>query len=316
MQISPLYIAYGLAALCVVLLVEGIYYVVVDVRGRRHDPNERLRLLSAGASREDAAVLLRRERSVKPSSLIAWFDRLVIQTGIGAKSSQVALIMLLVTVIFGCVTLLFQRDLRLAIMAGIGAGVLLPLAFLYLKRRARLRRFEQQLSDAIEMAVRGLRAGHPVQSAIGIVAREMPDPIGSEFGIAMDEMTYGLELDRALKNMQQRVGLEDLNFLVVAVTIQTQLGGNLAEVLSNLARVIRDRLRMRLKIKAASAEGRFSAIILSIMPFALFGIISFINPSYYGDVNNDPLFWPGLEFAFVLMVFGIIVMYRMVNFRV
>jgi tight adherence protein B len=316
MQISPLYIIYGLVALGALLLVEGIYILVSDLRGRRHDPNERLRLLSAGASREAAVVRLRRDRLLRTDSIFSSFESLVIQAGITAKAPQVALFMLAMGCIVGIVTLVLQRNIQLSVLAGVLAGLVLPLAVFYVKRRRRLRRFEQQFPDAIDMAVRGLRAGHPVQSAIGIVAREMPDPIGTEFGLALDEMTYGTELDRALKNMEGRVGLEDMNFLVVAVTIQTQLGGNLAEVLSNLSRVIRERLRMRLKIKSASSEGRMSAVILSVMPFCLFGIINVINPTYYSEVDKDPLFWPGIEFAFGLMVVGIFVMYRMVNFRV
>jgi tight adherence protein B len=194
--------------------------------------------------------------------------------------------------------------------------LLVPLLVFYMLRRRRVTRFEQQFPDAVDMAVRGLRAGHPVATAMSIVAKEFTDPVGTEFGIALDEMTYGLDLERALKNMEARVGMSDLNFMVVAVTIQQQLGGNLAEVLHNLARIMRERLRMKLKIKAASAEGRFSALILSLTPFVLMGIISLMNPSYYGEVDADPIFYPALEAAFVLMLFGIFVMYRMVKFRV
>jgi tight adherence protein B len=164
--------------------------------------------------------------------------------------------------------------------------------------------------------VRSLRAGHPVSTAITMVAREMRDPIATEFGLVVDEMTYGLNLDDALSNMARRVGLNDLRFLVVAVMIQMQVGGNLAEVLNSLSRVIRERATMRAKIRALSAEGRFSASLLSVLPFILIGVITLVRPTYYAGVSPDPFFWPILWVGFGLMVLGIMVMYRMVNFRV
>jgi tight adherence protein B len=173
-----------------------------------------------------------------------------------------------------------------------------------------------QLPDAIDIVVRSLRAGHPVSTSISMVAREMRDPIATEFGLVVDEMTYGLNLDVALSNLARRVGLSDLRFLVVAVMIQTQVGGNLAEILSGLSRVIRERAKMRAKIRALSAEGRFSAGLLSILPFALAGVINLLTPTFYSAVSNDPVFWPILGFGCFLMVVGVLVMYRLVNFRV
>ena len=173
-----------------------------------------------------------------------------------------------------------------------------------------------QLPDSIDIVVRSLRAGHPVPTSIAMVAREMRDPIATEFGLVVDEMTYGLNLDTALSNLARRVGLSDLRFLVVAVMIQTQVGGNLAEILNGLSRVIRERGKMRAKIRALSAEGRFSAGLLSILPFVLMGVINLIAPQFYRAVSDDEVFWPILGFGFFLMVLGIITMYRMVNFRV
>jgi len=314
---DSIYLIYGLFGLGCFLLVEGAYYLVIDLRGRKRDPNRRLRMLSSGQSRHRVMVKLRRERSfTAESGPLVWFEDLVVQSGIRTSLWRVVVTMLAFGASGLIVAFLIKSDLLVATAVALAAGLLIPLLVLYVMRRRRLRRFERQFPDAVDMVVRGLRAGHPVPAALAIVAKEMPDPIGSEFGVTLDEMTYGLELDRALKNLRGRVGLPDVNFLVVAVSIQLQLGGNLAEVLSNLARVIRERLKMKLKIKAASAEGRFSAIVLSIVPFALMGIISFMNPSYYGDVMNDPIFLPGVGAAFVLMIFGIFVMWRMVNFRV
>jgi len=311
------YLLYGLFGLGCFLLVEGVYFLVVDLRGRRRDPNRRLRMLAAGATRQAVLVSLRRERTFSNASgLLRRFEDLVIQSGINARPGRVGLMMLAFGAIGFVAAIVLGQPLVVAIGAAAGLGSIVPVLGFYMLRRRRISRFEQQFPDAIDMAVRGLRAGHPVATAMSIVAKEMPDPIGTEFGIALDEMTYGLDLERALKNMEARVGMADLNFMVVAVTIQQQLGGNLAEVLHNLARIMRERLRMKLKIKAASAEGRFSALILSLTPFVLMGIISLMNPSYYGEVQADPIFYPAFEGAFVLMLFGIFVMYRMVKFRV
>jgi tight adherence protein B len=314
---DSIYLVYGLLGLGCFLLVEGVYLLVVDVRGRRRDPNRRLRMLSAGKTRDDVMVSLRRERTfTSDTGPLVWFESLIVQSGIGAGVMRVVIVMLMLGgggLVLGW---LVRNNILSGIVAGVVAGLLLPLSFLALKRRARLRRFERQFPDAIDMMVRGLRAGHPVSAALGIVAKEMPDPIGSEIGITLDEMTYGLELDRALTNLRARVGLQDVSFLVVAVSIQSQLGGNLAEVLGNLSRVIRERLKMKLKIKAASAEGRFSAVILSIVPFGLMAILTLMNPGYYAEVMDDPMFMPGMGGAFIMMIFGIIVMWRLVNFRV
>ena len=197
-----------------------------------------------------------------------------------------------------------------------GVGVAGPLLVLILSRSRRLKEMTRQLPDAIDIVVRSLRAGHPVSTSITMVAREMRDPIATEFGLVVDEMTYGLNLDDALSNMARRVGLSDLRFLVVAVMIQMQVGGNLAEVLNSLSRVIRERATMRAKIRALSAEGRFSASLLSVLPFILVGVITLVRPTYYAGVSADPFFWPILWVGFGLMVLGIMVMYRMVNFRV
>jgi tight adherence protein B len=161
-----------------------------------------------------------------------------------------------------------------------------------------------------------MRAGHPLPTALGLVSREMPDPIGSEIGIVVDEVTYGIELEQALRNMAARTGHAELKFLVVAVNIQSKVGGNLAEILGNLSRLIRDRHRMVDKIRALSAEGRFSAALLSVLPLILAAIIHLMNPAFYGEVAADPLFAYGMGVGAVITVIGDYIMYRMVNFRI
>jgi tight adherence protein B len=183
-------------------------------------------------------------------------------------------------------------------------------------RSKRIKKFESQLPEAIDILVRSIKAGHPLPVAIAMVAREMPDPIGTEFGIAADEMTYGLDLEAAMANMRARAGQSDLSFLVVAVSIQSKTGGNLAEILTKLSAMVRARTRMRSKILSMSSEGRFSAVALSIIPLVLALIINITAPSYFDDVKTDPIFVPAIYFGLGLWLTGIFTMRRMVNFKV
>ena len=164
--------------------------------------------------------------------------------------------------------------------------------------------------------MRSLRAGHPVPVAISTVAKELPDPVGTEFGIVSDEITYGSDLESAMRDLYFRVGSEDLPLFVTAVAIQSSTGGNLGEILENLSGVIRDRFKMRRKIRALAAEGRASAIILSSLPIGIFAAIQFVSPEFYASVWHEGLTKIGLAVAGAWMGVGNFIMYRLVNFRI
>jgi tight adherence protein B len=321
MPVYLTYLFYGAIFLSVLLLVEGAFYLLSGPGTRAgSSPNRRLRMLVAGNSREEVMVQLQRERPLpsgdRARNPVEWFLLLVAQSGVRNSPRGVAITMVAIGGIGGIFLMVISRSSLVAGLGAVIAGLVVPLLVLILMRRARWKRLTAQLPDAIDIVVRSLRAGHPVSTSIGMVAREMRDPIATEFGLVVDEMTYGLNLDDAMSNMARRVGLADLRFLVVAVMIQSQVGGNLAEILNGLSRVIRERAKMRAKIRALSAEGRFSAGLLSILPFVLIGVINLVAPRFYSAVSADPMFWPILGFGFGLMVLGIIVMYRLVNFRV
>ena len=182
-------------------------------------------------------------------------------------------------------------------------------------RKRRQAKFTEQLPEALDIIVRSLRAGHPVPAAIKMAAREMGDPLGSEFGMAEDEITYGLDIEAAMRNMLERVGQEDLPLFVTSVAIQASSGGNLTEILGNLTEVIRMRAKMRRKIRALSAEGRTSAIILSSVPIFIFVVINWIAPDFYGKNWGHPWMYWGLGFAAFWMGLGNLVMRNMINFR-
>ncbi len=152
--------------------------------------------------------------------------------------------------------------------------------------------------------------------AVAAVGRNMADPIGAEFRLTGAEVTYGLDLETAMVNLSSRVGQPDLALIVLAVSIQSKTGGNLAEILSNLSRVVRERLKLRRRAQALSAEGRFSAYLLTGLPIALFLVLKFISPNYYGDVWTAPYVRPILAGSIFWMLIGDYVMYRMVRIKV
>src|SRR5262249_2929858 len=148
------------------------------------------------------------------------------------------------------------------------------------------------------------------------VSRELPDPIGSEFGLVADEVTYGVDLETAMRNLYMRVGQDDLPLFVTAVAIQGSTGGNLGEILSNLSGVIRQRVKMRRKVKALAAEGRASAIILSSLPILMFGVVQVVAPDFYGSVWQFDITKTILGMAIGWMLVGNLAMYKLVNFKI
>jgi tight adherence protein B len=183
-------------------------------------------------------------------------------------------------------------------------------------RGRRQKKFGAQFPDALDIIVRSLRAGHPVPIAISMVGREMPDPIGSEFGVVSDEITYGADLETAMRNLYARLGSDDLPLFVTAVAIQGSTGGNLGEILENLSGVIRQRFKMRRKIRALAAEGRASAMILSGLPIGMFAVIQFVAPDFYASVWQVHLTQVLLFGAAAWMLVGNLIMFKMVNFKI
>ncbi len=194
--------------------------------------------------------------------------------------------------------------------------ILLPMMVLSALQSARLNRISAQLPDALDLMARALKAGHPLSASIGTVAETMPDPIGTEFGIMVDQISYGDELVTAFRKLADRNPSEDFHYLAISIAIQHGTGGNLGRVLGVLAGVMRGRIMMRRKIKSMSAEGRISAWILSSIPFLMVGLNSIITPSYYGDVVHDPLFMPMALAGLGLILLNGFVLYRLVNFRI
>lgn len=206
--------------------------------------------------------------------------------------------------------------LAFALPVAIAVALVLPVLVLRMLRDERSRKLVTQLPDALDLMARGLKAGHPLNTSIANVAETMPDPIGTEFGIMVDLVTYGDEITTAVQKLAERNPSEDFRYLAAAISIQHGTGGNLGHVLTILSQVIRGRLMMRRKIKAMSAEGRISALILSVIPFLMVGLNSMITPEYYGDIVDDPKFLPAAVLAVTLILTNALVLYKLVNFKI
>src|SRR5215210_392489 len=306
------------AAISVVLFAEAVYLLGFSTASYRSNVNRRLKLSKSRPDREAILIQLRRERGLSSEGFlrfgVQWFNRLMLESGMTRGAMTLALIALVGGGGAFVGTMSFRGDMLEATVAGLIAAVKFPMAVLLFMRRRRHGKFAEQFPDAMDIIVRSLRAGHPVPVAIALVAQELPDPIGTEFGIAADEITYGADIETAMRNLYFRVGQEDLPLFVTAVSIQGSTGGNLSEILSNLSSVIRERFKMRRKIKALAAEGKFSALFLSGLPIVIFFLLQLVAPDFYASILNQYLTKLGLSIAGVWMILGNIVMYKMCNF--
>lgn len=302
----------------VVAALDAIFSLATTSSMYRRQVNGRLNRLEKDSDRAKAMLDLRRDRGLTLGGAyqlpVIWLNRLILQSGLTVGTTKIGFGALLLA-IGGAAVGYFVIDWRYAIGGFFGGGIVLPILALMYLRQKRKNKFTDQFAEAIDIIVRSLRAGHPVPAAIRLAARELPDPIGTEFGIAEDEMTFGLDLESAMRNMQERVGQDDLPLFVTSVAIQTQSGGNLTEILENLSGVIRQRAKMRRKIRALSAEGRISSYILSSTPIVLFVIINGMNPEFYGRNWDHPWITYGLAGAGIWMTIGNLLMRKMINFK-
>jgi len=192
----------------------------------------------------------------------------------------------------------------------------MPILYLQKLRTSRMDRFQTQLPEALDLMSRALKAGHTFGGAMRMVADEFEDPIGSEFRTTIDEINFGMDVDRAMANLQNRVDVTDLKFFIVSINIQRETGGNLAEIISNIASLVRERFVLFGKIKVLSAEGRISAILLASLPFFISGALYMLNPEYMSRLWTTELGRTMTWGAIIAMSVGIVVMRKMVKIKV
>lgn len=322
MGLSAEPIIYGLIFIAVLVLVEGLYLTVfgksISLNSR---VNRRLELLDKGGNREQVLDQLRKEmtqhmksRSIPLYSILAVKAQ---KANIAFTPKQLIMIMgVLAVVAFVGLSIGTEAATPVRILVSILMGV--GGVYLWVNNKAKTRTglIEEQLPDAVELMVRSLRVGHPFSSAIGIVAKEVPDPLGSEMGVIADESAYGRDMGESLKAMAERMDMQDLRFLAMAVTIQQSAGGNLAEILDGLAKVIRARFKLFRRVKAITAEAKWSGMFLSVFPLVALVAITVIEPNYYDDVKETSVFVPACLVVAAFLVANIFVMRSLVDIKV
>lgn len=322
MQLTAEPIIYGLIFVGVFVLVQGVYLIAfgksISLNSR---VNRRLEMMDKGAGREQVLEQLRKEmrqhmraRSIPLYSLLA--DKAQ-KAAIAFTPRQLIMIMGGASVVaFIGLSIGVEAEPPIRIAASIFIGVGAVYFWVNGQAKKRMAMIEEQLPDAVELMVRSLRVGHPFSSAISIVSKEIEDPLATEFGVIADEAAYGRDVGEALKEMAERLDMQDLRFLSVAVTIQQQSGGNLAEILAGLAQVIRARFRLFRRVKAITAEAQWSGKFLSAFP--LFCLIAILvnDPGYYDDVLDHPYFIPACFLVGILLVLNLIVMRALTNIKV
>lgn len=313
----------------VVLLVEGAWYYYQDVHAPRTRMNRRLDQLRSGTLQQQIEASLKRggtERSETfVGEILGRLESKLNQAGMRVSPERFVSIMGLMTlsiavaapIFLGFANMLGSLTvwIMIAVLA-LGLGVMVPLAFLDRKAMKRIKKIEEQFPVALDIFVRGLRAGHPVTGALDLLVEEMPDPIGSEFATVVAEISYGYDLRAALENMADRIQTTDLRMFAVCVAIQSETGGNLAEILEGLANVIRERNSMVLKVRALASEGKMTAVVLSLLPLGTFAFVLTTNPSFYLNVMNDPIFLPGMIGIVVWYGIGMTIIRKLIDLKV
>jgi tight adherence protein B len=315
--VSDLTVIFALMFAAASLAIYGAYWVLVFNRKANKIVNRRLDLGQTLGNSSAVLETLRRERGFREGSnpTLGRISDWLTQTGLRIQGMTLILVFVALCLALMLVLSSFLGVGLLAIFLAVVASAAATVLYLSIARGKRIFAFTEQLPDAIDVIIRGVRVGLPFSSAIGLVAREMPDPVGTEFGMLADELSFGLDLRTALENLYRRVGQEDLLFLTVSLSIQSQTGGNIAEILSRLSQLMRKRSEMRLKVRALSAEGRASAVFLSAFPFLLILVINVFSAKYFELVRSSQVFEPAIIIGLSLLLVGNIIMYRMVNFK-
>ena len=318
------------AFLAVMLLIQALGSLFFSASASRGRVNRRLSMLDSGMKPEDVYAALVRTRHTLGSGdqrLDSFYENIFTyahQAGLGLTPPRLLAITAGSAGGIWLISLVFLRQAQGAgfiidgTLSALGSVVIACMGvyvWVTSRRNARLKLLEQQLPLALDIVNRAIRAGHPVVSAVQLAADEMGDPIGSEFGLIVDETTYGLEFKDALQNFAERTGSPDAHFFAVSVGIQSETGGNLGEMLEGLAEVIRGRISLAKKVKALASEGRMSAYILSALPAFVIGFLLLIAPAFYTSKIGDPVFWPTVAVVIMLYIAGWIMIQRIVNFK-
>jgi tight adherence protein B len=320
------YITGILVFVAVVLLIEGMYLTWNSAKGPEAERvARRLRMMSAGghAGGESHSMIKKRLLSETPAfqrlllqmPRINQVDRLLEQSGVTWTVSDLIVLSLISPVLAGGLAL-FLRMPVFAVLALMALSLGLPLLWVLNQKSKRLAKVDQQLPDALDLIGRALRAGHAFPTAMKMVGDEMSAPIADEFRITFDEVNFGISMADALMNLATRVPSTDLRYFVIAVLIQRETGGNLAELLDNISKIVRERMKLLGQIRVLSAEGKMSAWVLGLLPFGAALMIQLTNPGFLKVLYTDPAGRKMVATAMVMMIMGVFVMRKIIRIRV
>ena len=314
-----------LVFVAVMLLLESVYMAWRAHRGpEAMKLRSRLHALSATRDRTAQTMLLRQrmlselppmERFLQSLPRLRQLDRIILQSGLDWQVSSVLLASLL---LFMGAWAAMVMGLHQPLLLGAAVAALfgtLPLLYIRYRRKRRLDKFERQLPEALDLITRALRAGHAFSAALKMAGEEMAEPIAGEFSTVHDEVNFGVSLNQALTHLSERIPLTDLRYFVVAILIQRESGGNLTEILANLSRLIRERLKLMAKVRVLSSEGRLSAWILVLMPFFLAGVMNLVNPEFMRPLWTDPMGITILKYILSMMFVGVLIMRKIIKIR-
>lgn len=311
------FVTYIGAFLGVLLVFEGLRQILSRSGNAQQAKSRRMQLIQKGASTEEILKIL------KPTEKRSFVERLPFigdlpivlrQAGITMAPGAFLVTCMAAAVALFIISFQFMSPINAAVLSVVLA-IFMPILQVRIKRNDRLNSLVKQLPDALDLMARGLKVGHPLNTTLASVANEMADPIGSEFGIVVDQVSFGDDLTEAFRDFSARIDQEDIHYMATAIAIQHGTGGDLARVLNVLSRTIRDRLNMRKKIKALTAEGRLTAAFLSFIPVLIFVAMQIMTPSYYGSIANEPEAVPLGIAIVVLTVLNALVLRKLVNFR-
>lgn len=302
----------------VFLAIQSVMGLVTQAQTQRV-VNRRLQFKERYETHNEAMIELRKSRGLDRDGNLAMslrgLNQMIVRSGLKFEPAKWATMSAVGSLVPAGLAWYYAGGLWVAVPVYLAVLVGAPFVVVNHIAGKRAKKMAAQLPDALQIVCRSLEAGHPVATAVGLVAREMPDPIGTEFGMTADEVSYGMSLTNAVQRMAERAGDPDVELFAATVRLQEKTGGNLTELLKSNTDTIRGRQTMRLKVRAASSEGRTSAMILTSAPFIVMAVIHMMRPEFYGRVIHEPLIQYGFAGLFVWMAIGNMVMNKMINFK-
>jgi tight adherence protein B len=316
-----------------VFLVSQIFLAsTMNRRAELRAVNKRLKLLGSGRDRNEVVSILKNDVLRRPGEnagpverTLFRFQQMVRTAGVSTDPRMMLFYLCAgVMALFALLLFLALKSpfpvtsgvVELVFGVAVAVAVGLPIMILSRMAQRRRKRMEEQFPLALDVFTRALRAGHPIAAAIDLLAQEVEDPLGSEFGLVADEVAYGAELEDALLALADRWELDDIRMFVISLSVQNETGGNLAEVLENLTKVIRDRAALYMKVRALSSEGRMSGWMLTVLPVLTFISMFLVSPQFYFKVAGDPIFIYGFTGLIILYFIGVIIIRRMIDLEV